>query len=172
MQPSARLLHAWRQTTYRVNDIEVLITRRSLAMDALLSTHGVRAAVFVTAWNPLSRPMPIRWNRRMHEHLKHRLRRRPTLPADGSWRQWREEHLLALVDPRVALRLARLFRQAAVVIVRRGQPAALMTSFPVFSPRNSIPNARGPFSSPSTMCSFCCRCPLRICAESHVRASW
>ena len=151
MQLRARLLNAWRHTSYVVDTVEVSIGRRSLAMDALLTAHGVRAGVFVTAWNPMSRRMPVRWNRRMQQRMKDRLRRCPALPAEGSWRLWREEHFLVLVDPRHARRLAQQFRQAAVVVVRRGQPAALITSFPVFSPLNSIPNASGAFSRPSTI---------------------
>jgi hypothetical protein len=42
-------------------------------------------------------------------------------------------------------------RQAAVVVVRRGQTAALIISFPVFSPLNNMPSARGAFSNASTM---------------------
>ena len=146
----AQLLNAYRQTRYIAGSVEVRIARRSPAMDALLSVHGARVGVFVTAWNPLSRRMPPAWNRRMQKRLKRRLRRYPTLPAEGFWRRWHEHHLLLLADQRFALKLARQFRQAAIVVVKRGQPATLMASFPVFSPRNSIPNAVGAFSSPST----------------------
>jgi hypothetical protein len=151
MNLSPRLLNAWRQTRYVAGEAEVRIGRKSPAMDKLLTGYGARTGVFVTAWNPLSRLMPIRWNQRMQIRLKARLRRRTTLPAAGEWRSWREEHLLVLAEPGLILRLARQFRQAAIVVVRRGQAAALMTSFPVFSPLNNIPRAAGAFSSPSTM---------------------
>ncbi len=151
MEPTARLLHAWRKTSYVVDTAQVLIGRRSPAMDALLTAHGARAAVFVTAWNPMSHPMPVGRNRRMQERLRGRLRRYVALPAEGSWRRWREEHVLVFADPRIVFRVARQFHQAAVVVLRCGHTAALMTSFPVFSPRNSIPNASGAFSSPSTI---------------------
>jgi hypothetical protein len=166
-----RLLNAYRQTSYIADNVSVRVAQRSPAMDALLIAQGARAGAFVTAWNPLSHRMPPEWNRRMQQRLKQRLRRYSTVAAEGSWRRWREEHLLLFADPRVALKLARQFRQVAIVVVQRGQPAALITSFPVFSPRNSIPSAVGAFSSPSTMWSFCCRRPPRICAESHARAS-
>jgi hypothetical protein len=151
----AQLLNAYRETRYVAGNVEVRIARRSPAMDELLTAHGARAGVFVTAWNPLSRRMPPGWNRRVQKLLKQRLRRYSTVPAEGSWRRWHEQHVLLIADPRYAMTLARQFRQAAVVVVKRGQPAALMTSFPVFSPRNSMPNAVGAFSSPSTICSFC-----------------
>jgi Protein of unknown function (DUF3293) len=147
----AQLLNAYRKTSYVAGEIEVRIARRSAAMDDLLTAHRVQAGVFMTAWNPLSRRMPPGWNWRLQQRLKQRLRRYSTIPAEGTWRRWHEEHLLLLADPRVGLTLARKFRQAAIVVVKRGQPAALITSFPVFSPRNSIPNARGAFSNPSTI---------------------
>jgi hypothetical protein len=150
MTVSAKLLKAYRQTSYVAGNAEVRIARRSSAMDALLSAHGARIGVFVTAWNPWSRRMPPGWNRRMQMLLKQRVRQYSTFPAEGSWRRWHEDHLLLLAEPRIASRVARQFRQVAVVVVKRGQPAALMTSFPVFSPLNSIPNAVGAFSSPTT----------------------
>ena len=147
----AALLKAYRQTRYIAGNVDVRIARRSPEMDALLAAHGARAGVLLTAWNPWSRRMPPGWNRRMQKHLQQRLRRYSTVPAEGSWRRWQEQHLLLFADPRFALNLARQFRQTAIVVLKRGQPAALITSFPVFSPRNSMPNARGAFSSPSTM---------------------
>jgi hypothetical protein len=147
----AQLLNAYRQTSYLAGKVEVRIARRSSAMDELLTAHGARAGVFVTAWNPLSRRMPPGWNRRMQQRLKQRLQRYSTVPAEGAWRLWHEQHLLLFADPRIGLKLARTFRQAAIVVVKRGQSAALMTSFPVLSPRNSIPNACGAFSNPSTI---------------------
>jgi hypothetical protein len=147
----AQLLNAYRQTRYSADGAEVRIGRRSPGMDASLTAHGAHVGVFVTAWNPLSRRMPHGWNRHMQKRLDQQLRRYSTIPAQGSWRRWHEEHVLLFAHSGFALKLARQFRQLAVVVVRRGQPAALMTSFPVFSPRNSIPNAVGACSSPSTM---------------------
>lgn len=147
----ARLLKAYQQTRYSAGNVEIRIARRSPEIDALLAAHGARVGALLTAWNPMSRRMPPGWNRRMQKHLKQRLRRYSTVPAEGSWRQWQEQHLLLFADPRFALYLARQFRQAAIVVLKRRQPAALITSFPVFSPRNSMPNALGAFSSPSTI---------------------
>jgi hypothetical protein len=149
MAVSPRLLRAWRLTRYVAEAADIRIGRRSSDVDRLLTLFGAKTGVLVTAWNPLSRRRPNQWNERMQTRLRQRLRRRIALQAEGAWRRWREDHFLVLADPRLVRRTARQFRQIAVVIVRRGQPAALMTSFPVFSPRNSMPKARGAFSSPS-----------------------
>jgi hypothetical protein len=151
MMLSPRLLNAYRRTRYAAGPAEVRIGRRSPSMDRILAGHRARIGVFVTAWNPFSRRMPAGWNKRMQARLRERLRRCVMLAAEGVWRSWREDHFVVLTAPAFVLRLARQFRQAAVVIVRRGQPAALTTSFPVFSPRKSMPSARGACSSPSRM---------------------
>lgn len=74
----------------------------------------------------MSRRMPAGWNARMQRALLERLRRMPILRAEGSWRGWKESHLLVLADPAVARPIARLFRQAAVVVVRAGRKARLV----------------------------------------------
>jgi hypothetical protein len=121
-----RLLRAWRATDYVVGAVAVRIGRRSTAMDALLARMGMRAGVFVTAWNPLSRLMPPGWNRRMQRSLVERLRRFVWVQADGSLRRWHEAHMLVMGDPRPVLRLARLFRQRGVVVVTRHRAARLI----------------------------------------------
>ena len=148
---SPRLIKAYRRTSYVTQTTEVRIGHRSTAMDRLLARFGSTSAVFVTAWNPHSRLTPLRSNQRMQDRLREFLRRQVTLPAHGSWRRWREDHVLVFADPRLVIRIARRFRQTAVVVVKAGQAAALTTSLPSFSPRNSMPNARGAFSSPSTI---------------------
>jgi Protein of unknown function (DUF3293) len=120
------LLHAYHQTGYQAAGIDIRIGRRCPAMDRLLVSHGARAGVFITAYNPHSRRMPPGWNRRMQGRLRLALRRRLVLPARGSWRGWCEAHLLVFADPRPVQQLARRYRQYAIVIVRPGQPACLM----------------------------------------------
>ena len=124
----ARMLLAYRKSSYEAGGIEVHIGRRSLAMDRLLSSHGVREAAFITAYNPFSRVMPPGWNRRMQTRLVQVLRRRPILPAQGSWRGWYEAHVLVLGDARWVRRQIRLFRQNGIVIVRSGQPPRLFVA--------------------------------------------
>jgi hypothetical protein len=120
------LLRAYRATHYRVAGIVVRVGRRSAALDAMLAARRARTAIFVTAWNPLSRRMPPGRNHRLQRQLATRLRRFAVMPAEGSLRRWHEAHVLVLADPRPVLRLARQFHQRAVLVVRRGQPARLI----------------------------------------------
>jgi hypothetical protein len=122
---AARMLTAYRKTRYEAGGVEVRIGRRSPAMDSLLAAYNAREAAFITAYNPFSRIMPSGWNRRMQARLLQALRRRRSLPANGCWRHWSEAHLVVFGDVRPVCRLSRLFRQNAIVIVRRGQQAQL-----------------------------------------------
>ena len=128
--PTPALLRAYRRTAYAAGDAVARIGRRSPALDALLARHGGRAGAFVSAWNPYSRLMPPGRNRRMGEALRRYARRLPHVPgegtAEGTGRGWREEHLLVVADPRRVAVLGRCFRQAALVVVRRGQVARLL----------------------------------------------
>jgi hypothetical protein len=118
-----RLLRAYRDTTYRADGIPVRILRR--CPDALFDRMNARTAVFLTAWNPLSRRMPDGWNRRMQARLRLCLLRFVVLEAEGTLRRWREAMLLVAGDPQPLIRLAARFRQRAVVILRRGHSAQL-----------------------------------------------
>ncbi len=120
-----RLLRAYRWTRYEAAGIPVFVGRRSLAMDALLRQHRAKAGVFVTAWNPCSRLMPAGWNDRQQRALLARLRRWIALPGGGTLGRWHEAHVLALAPPALVTRLARSFRQNAVVEVRAGRKAVL-----------------------------------------------
>jgi hypothetical protein len=124
MRPA--LLRAYRQTNYEVAGTQVRIGRRSSAFDRLLLAHRARQAVFITAHNPFSRRMPAAWNHRMQFRLSQTLRRRPVLSAQGAWRRWSEDHLVAFGDPRPTRWLARRFRQNSVVVLRLRQPAKLV----------------------------------------------
>jgi hypothetical protein len=123
---SAHTIRAYRKTRYEVAGVAIRIGRRSPAMDRLLAARGARQAALITAYNPFSRIMPPGWNRRMQVRLVEAMRRRPSHPASGSWRRWAEGQLLIFGDIRPAARLMRIFRQNAIVIVRRGQPARLL----------------------------------------------
>jgi hypothetical protein len=124
----ARTLKAYRRARYETAGVQVYIGRRSPAMDRLLSSCDAREAVFLTAYNPFSRVMPAGWNRRMQAHLAQTVRRHRILPATGSWRHWSEAHLVVFGDPRPARRLARRYRQNAIVVVRIRQPARLVVT--------------------------------------------
>jgi hypothetical protein len=117
---------AYRRTLYRAGDVLVRVGRRSASADHWMACHGTRQAGFVTAWNPMSRVMPARWNAAAQTRLRRDLRGVPTLRGEGALGPWREEMLLAALPKPDVLRLARRYRQAAVVWLRRGRPAALV----------------------------------------------
>lgn len=119
---------AYLRTDYEAAGIVVRIGRRSAAMDALLRARGVRGAAFVTAWNPFSRKMPRGWNERMNARLRHVARGRVVAEGWGSARGWREAHLLVAADRRWIMRVARLFRQNAVVTLAPGRRARLLVT--------------------------------------------
>ncbi len=120
------LLLAYRRSCYRVGEAVVRVGRRSVVADALLTAHGARSAVLLTAWNPYSRRMPEGWNRRMQRSLAGALRQRVALEAEGSWHSWREAHLLVIGPVAPGTVVARRFRQRAVVVLRRGDRARLV----------------------------------------------
>lgn len=122
---SPRLVRAYRRTTYRAGEAVVRVGHRCAALDALLARHHAGCAVFVTAWNPYSHPMRDGWNRRMQARLRQRLRRCVVLPACGGLGRWREDHFLVLAPLPPVARWGRIFRQNAVVVIRRGGPARL-----------------------------------------------
>jgi hypothetical protein len=62
--------------------------------------------------------MPAGWNARMQAALMARLRRWPVRCAVGRGRSWQEAHVLVDAPEAVVARLARLFRQNAVVVAR------------------------------------------------------
>jgi hypothetical protein len=112
---SPRLLRAYRETEYRARGVVVRIGRRSPL-----------SGVFITAWNPYSRRMAEGWNHRMQSRLHERLRRFVIHPADGALKRWHEAHLLVVADLQPIARIARIFRQQAIVVVQQGRPARLV----------------------------------------------
>ena len=122
---SARLLAAYRRSSYEAAGAVARIDRRSPAVDALLARLGVRQGGFVTAWNPFSQRRPDGWNARMQQQLVLATRRLPGAAGHGGCGPWREAHRLIGADPCRLLVLARRFRQAAIVTVARGRPARL-----------------------------------------------
>jgi hypothetical protein len=123
---SPTLLRVYRRTRYTAAGITLRIGRRSAGIDALLGRLAARDAVLVTAWNPFSRPMPDGWNRRMQARLRERLRGWRTLSAEGGLGCWQEDHLLVIAPLPPVRVLGRLFRQNALVAIRRRAPARLV----------------------------------------------
>ncbi len=111
---------------YSVAGFDLQIGRRSMALDGLLAGLGAREAVLITAWNRANRRMPPDWNDRMMAALRLRLGSTPALPASGTGRRARPDHLLVIGDRRRLARLARLFGQATMVGLKRGQGVRLL----------------------------------------------
>ena len=122
----AHLDGAYRRSRYSVAGFSLTVGRRSGALDGLLAGMGARHAVLITAWNPASRRMPRHWNARMMAALRHRLGSTPALPASGAGVGWAEDHLLVIGDRRRLSVLGRLFRQAALLDLRRGHCVRLL----------------------------------------------
>lgn len=117
-----RLIRAFRATAYHAGGAVVRIGRRCPALDPFLRQQ---AGAFIGAWNPDARLAPSGRNLRAGRALQDHLRGVSYLSGVGQGRGWREEHWFAVMDPRRAAVLGRRFRQAAIVTLRRGQPARL-----------------------------------------------
>ncbi len=117
-----RRMRAFRTTVYCAGGAVAQVGRRCPALDSMLHQQ---AGAFIGAWNPAARLAPLGRNLRAGRALQDHLRAVPYLTGVGQGRGWREEHWFAVMDPRRAAVLARRFRQAAIVTLRRGQPARL-----------------------------------------------
>jgi hypothetical protein len=118
-------LRSYRATSYRVGGLALQIGRASRRLDALLARLHVRSAVLITACNPRSRRMPARCNERATVRLAALLRRRTVLPARSGQGAWLEQQFFVDCAAAWATRLARRFRQNAIVLLVRGRPPAL-----------------------------------------------
>lgn len=144
---------AYRLTRYDVGGMTFRVGKRSAGIDRLLASNGHRAATFVTAFNPFSRRMPAGWNCRMQARLALASRGSRPLEGTGCWHGWCEAHYLLFGDPRPVIRLARRFRQNAVVVVRLRQAARLVwvgrcRAIPIGSVPQPAPGAQRTRSTP------------------------
>jgi hypothetical protein len=112
---------AWARTTYRAGEAEGRIGRRSPALEALLARWGVRRGGFLTAWNPWGRRAARPVNAMLHRRLAGETRRLPRAEGWCGDEDWRELTLFLGVPPARLAALGRRYRQAAVVVVTRGQ---------------------------------------------------
>lgn len=100
-------MRAYRLTLYEAGGVTARHGKRSASANGWMARHGARTCGFITVWNPMSR-------------------RHPTLEGWSGYRSWHEHNLLIAADPRLLMRAARRFRQAAILIIPRGQPARLL----------------------------------------------
>jgi hypothetical protein len=129
MKHSARLARAYRASCYFAGAHAARIGQRAPALDALLQRWRVQEGVFIAAGNPLSRRMAAGWNARRHAALRERLRALPHVEGRGGAKRWWEAHCFIGICAARGKRLARLFRQNAMVALRRGAKARLIWVF-------------------------------------------
>lgn len=130
------LIGSFLQTTYRVNAgpagaIDIRVGSTCPALDDLLVRHGATGWAFITAWNPMSRPLPQEENRARAAQLAAELRGRFVLfdgAGIGDAGDWPpEESLLVLgIDEAEAVAIAIRYRQLAIVAGETGGTARLV----------------------------------------------
>ncbi|MCA3382126.1 MAG: DUF3293 domain-containing protein [Roseomonas sp.] len=129
MKQSAKLARAYRASCYFAGEHVARTGQRAPALDALLRCWRMQEGVFIAAGNPFSRRMPAGWNARRHASLRERLRRLPYVEGRGGAKRWWEAHCFIGICAARGKRLARLFRQNAMVALRRGAKARLIWVF-------------------------------------------
>jgi len=122
----ARVRLIWCNAGYEAAGVVARIGQHSAALDLLLHSMDVREAIFVGAWNPRGRKVALGINLRMEARLVEFAARPPARRGKGFGPGWSESHLLLGVRKRRGIVIARRFRQAAIVMVRRGQPPKLI----------------------------------------------
>ncbi|MCA3419474.1 MAG: DUF3293 domain-containing protein [Roseomonas sp.] len=125
MKHRVKLERDYRASCYLAGKDVARIGRRAPALDALLQRWHVPEGVFIAAGNPFSRRMPAGWNARRHAALRERLRRLSYVEGKGGAKRWWEAHCFIGICAARGKRLARLFRQNAMVALRRGAKARL-----------------------------------------------
>lgn len=127
MSSRARLEQIYGRTAYHVDDggqgFALTIGVRNGQLDALLARHHATFWVLITAYNPYSRPLDDRTNRRRQAAFERSIVT-PYLPArgEGLVGNWKPEVgvLLLGITPHRARRLGARWEQTAVVVGRRG----------------------------------------------------
>ena len=129
MKRAERLSRAFRASCYFAGAHGARIGQRAPALDVLLESWRVQEGVFIGAGNPFSRRMAAGWNARRHAALRERLRALPHVEGKGGAKRWWEAHCFIGICAARGKRLARLFRQNAMVALRRGAKAQLLWVF-------------------------------------------
>jgi hypothetical protein len=129
MKRAEQLSRAYRTSCYFVGAHAARIGQRASGLDALLRSWRVQEGVFIAASNPFSRRHPDGWNARRHAALRERLRGLPYVKGWGGAKRWWEAHCFIGISVSRGRKLARLFRQNAMVALRRGGKARLIWVF-------------------------------------------
>jgi hypothetical protein len=129
MKRAEQLFRAYGASYYFAGAHAARVGQRAPALDALLRSWRVQEGVFIAASNPFSRRMPPGWNARRQAALRDRLRGLPYVEGRGGAKRWWEAHCFIGISVSRGKRLARLFRQNAMVALRRGAKARLIWVF-------------------------------------------
>ena len=129
MMRRAKLERDYRASCYYAGAHAARIGQRAPALDALLRCWRAQEGIFIAAGNPFSRRMAAGWNARRHAALRERLRRLPYVEGKGGAKRWWEAHCFIGISAARGKRLARLFRQNAMVALRRRGRARLIWVF-------------------------------------------
>jgi hypothetical protein len=129
MKRAEQLFRAYRASCYFAGAHAARISQRAPDLDALLGSWRAAEGVFIAAGNPFSRRLPAGWNARRHAALRERLRRLPYVEGRGGAKRWWEAHCFIGISVSRGKPLARLFRQNAMVALRRGGKARLIWLF-------------------------------------------
>ena len=129
MKRAEQLSRAYRASCYFAGAHVARIGQRTPGLGALLGSWRVQEGVFIAAGNPFSRRMPDGWNARRHTALRERLRGLHYVEGQGGAKRWWEAHCFIGISVSRGKPLARLFRQNAMVALRRGAKARLIWLF-------------------------------------------
>ena len=129
MRRAEQLFRAFRASCYFAGAHAARIGQRAPGLDALLRSWRAQEGIFIAAGNPFSQRMPSGWNVRRHTALRERLRRLPYVEGRGGAKRWWEAHCFIGISVSRGKPLARLFRQNAMVALRRGAKARLIWLF-------------------------------------------
>jgi hypothetical protein len=129
MKRAEQLFRAYRASCYFAGAHGARIGQRAPALDALLGSWRAQEGVFIAAGNPFSRRMPQGWNARRHAALRERLRGLQYVEGRGGAKRWWEAHYFIGISAARGRQLAVLFRQNAMVALRRGAKARLIWVF-------------------------------------------
>ena len=126
LAPTPAILRSYRLSRYEAGGAVLRVGTPATGLDprweAALRGRGL---VLLSACNPGGRRRPDGWNDRMMRRLEDALRRVPHALGHGRLGRWSEALVLAALDPREGIVLARRFRQNAIIIIARDRRVKL-----------------------------------------------
>lgn len=126
------LLDSYKQAEYHVDtfDNPIKIGLTNDAVENLLAETEIDSWCFITAWNPLSKELPLRENLERNDQLKKDLSNYTVFDGEGrdSNNEWQPEKsfLVLGISKNKAILLAQKYCQRAIVYGEKGKPAELI----------------------------------------------